>query len=473
MTPQMIADILAIKTKDGDRVFDWGGSWETIKDAMHFELDIGPSKLASGIDWSTVKGGADAAAGGVGSGTATDGAPASEDNANLKAYTVSSRDGLRLRAGSGTEFEVRAVMPYGTVIYELRREGKWSIIDRTGDGIADGSANNSFLTRTPDSDQPATGTLVPVGGGSQGSETASDFLFLNSNYTATDLQENPSLAVYLDVDYKPHKGWQIKESPGRRFTVTSEEIESPIAIGKSASYRYGDRGLTTVGLGRPWYDGTPGHVKFDPADWNEQFNSWPELLYPTAYAESGADFSVINAWDLAGFTVGFIQLAAHTSDDLIPFFKLLVASLAPEAEKYFPEFMLADGELCYRRAGGYRRLEVRAPAADPVPNDLVDRGLFMSFFNKDRQSLGQEELHAAARWLAWTQESVEMRRLQVSASIDNMRDSLSILHRALLEDARTRYPKGVDGMRCDHLAHLIHEAEGEELTVGDEAVGLA
>ena len=185
MTPQMIADILAIKTKDGDRVFDWGGSWETIKDAMHFELDIGPSKLASGIDWSTVKGGADAAAGGVGSGTATDGAPASEDNANLKAYTVSSRDGLRLRAGSGTEFEVRAVMPYGTVIYELRREGKWSIIDRTGDGIADGSANNSFLTRTPDSDQPATGTLVAVGGGSQGSETASDFLFLNSNYTAT------------------------------------------------------------------------------------------------------------------------------------------------------------------------------------------------------------------------------------------------------------------------------------------------
>ena len=84
------------------------------------------------------------------------------------------------------------------------------------------------------------------------------------------------MAVYLDVDYKPHKGWQIKESPVRRFTVTSEEIESPIAIGKSASYRYGDRGLTTVGLGRPWYDGTPGHVKFDPADWNEQFNSWPE-----------------------------------------------------------------------------------------------------------------------------------------------------------------------------------------------------
>jgi lysozyme family protein len=55
MTPQLIADVLAIKTTDGKRVFEWGGNWSTAKDTMHFELDLTPDELASGIDWSSVK----------------------------------------------------------------------------------------------------------------------------------------------------------------------------------------------------------------------------------------------------------------------------------------------------------------------------------------------------------------------------------------------------------------------------------
>ena len=55
MTPQMIADVLAIKTNDGKQVFEWGGSWINAKDSMHFELDVTPAELASGIDWSSVK----------------------------------------------------------------------------------------------------------------------------------------------------------------------------------------------------------------------------------------------------------------------------------------------------------------------------------------------------------------------------------------------------------------------------------
>lgn len=269
---------------------------------------------------------------------------------------------------------------------------------------------------------------------------------------ANALEESSDLSVFLDVNYRPHKGWLVKQLPDRNYILSSDELPSPLHIGKPTSYVYLDRGITTAGLGRAWYDGTPGHITFDPEHWNDEFSHWPELLYPTAFAESGADFSVINAWDLAGLTVGFIQLAAHTSDDLIPFFRVLVSSLPQEAEKYFPELTLVNGELCYTKAGRYRRLEVRAPAMDPVPNDLVDRGLFMSFFNRNRKSIGTEELHAAARWLAWTAESKQMRRLQVSASIANMRDSLIILHKALLRNAAAHYPKGVDGMRCDHLA---------------------
>lgn len=55
MTPAMIDDVLAIKTNSGKRVFEWGGNWHNVKDAMHFEIDVTPADLASGIDQGTVK----------------------------------------------------------------------------------------------------------------------------------------------------------------------------------------------------------------------------------------------------------------------------------------------------------------------------------------------------------------------------------------------------------------------------------
>lgn len=61
MTEAMIADALAITTRTGKRVFEWGGNWQSVKDAMHFEIDLSPSELAEGIDWSTVRGHQEAA----------------------------------------------------------------------------------------------------------------------------------------------------------------------------------------------------------------------------------------------------------------------------------------------------------------------------------------------------------------------------------------------------------------------------
>ena len=55
MTPHMIRDILAIETTGGNRVFEWGGSWLTTKDSMHFQLDVTPDELAAGINWESVR----------------------------------------------------------------------------------------------------------------------------------------------------------------------------------------------------------------------------------------------------------------------------------------------------------------------------------------------------------------------------------------------------------------------------------
>lgn len=56
-TPEQIAAVEAIRTTAGKKVFLWGGRWISIKDYMHFEIDVSPSDLEKGIDWSTVKGG--------------------------------------------------------------------------------------------------------------------------------------------------------------------------------------------------------------------------------------------------------------------------------------------------------------------------------------------------------------------------------------------------------------------------------
>lgn len=49
MTPAMIEDIRKIVTRTGQRAVEWGGDWQTIKDAMHFQVIATRSEIASGI----------------------------------------------------------------------------------------------------------------------------------------------------------------------------------------------------------------------------------------------------------------------------------------------------------------------------------------------------------------------------------------------------------------------------------------
>src|SRR5262249_16220430 len=55
MTKDLIDEVGAIKTNNKKTVFEWGGNWKDRKDSMHFELDVSPADLQTGIDWNTVK----------------------------------------------------------------------------------------------------------------------------------------------------------------------------------------------------------------------------------------------------------------------------------------------------------------------------------------------------------------------------------------------------------------------------------
>lgn len=56
MAPAMVADLEAIRTVRGNKVFAWGGRWWNTKDPMHWEIGCLRSELATGIDLATVKG---------------------------------------------------------------------------------------------------------------------------------------------------------------------------------------------------------------------------------------------------------------------------------------------------------------------------------------------------------------------------------------------------------------------------------
>lgn len=63
------------------------------------------------------------------------------------AYQVIARDGLWLRAGPGTTFAQRQLLPYGTRLNVLKSDGDWDLVDLKGDGAADGQVSAAYVAR--------------------------------------------------------------------------------------------------------------------------------------------------------------------------------------------------------------------------------------------------------------------------------------------------------------------------------------
>jgi len=147
MTPAMIADIEAIRTRSGVAPVKWGGHFTTRKDAMHFEIDCGPQDLASGIDHSTVRGWnpeetqpVGPVADGGDESTPVVVAPSTADQ-----FIVNARSGLRLRATPSETGAISRSLPFGTRVNVLERQGDWALVDLQGDGRADGFMFFAFL----------------------------------------------------------------------------------------------------------------------------------------------------------------------------------------------------------------------------------------------------------------------------------------------------------------------------------------
>ena len=62
-----------------------------------------------------------------------------------KRARVTARDGLRLRAGPGTSFDIKTTLVSGQQVGILGQSGDWSQVDLQGDGLADGYCHSGYL----------------------------------------------------------------------------------------------------------------------------------------------------------------------------------------------------------------------------------------------------------------------------------------------------------------------------------------
>jgi hypothetical protein len=167
MTEVMIADVLKICTlEDKQQVFEWGGHWTSVKDCMHFEIDLSPEELEKGIDTTTVAGWDSFIAARDDSGLALALAPELmrpiiPAPGLSERHVVIARGGLHLRGGPSTEFPILRTCPAGTEVSVIARNGSWAQVDLEGDGLADGYMSFGFLRPAPAAPLPVVPVAVP------------------------------------------------------------------------------------------------------------------------------------------------------------------------------------------------------------------------------------------------------------------------------------------------------------------------
>lgn len=164
MTRAMIDDIAKIKTKGGVTIFEWGGSWSSHKDCMHFELDLSPAELARGVDHATVKGRVE---GGSAGGRVEEPIVPGPGTLGSNPHVVIARGGLRLRSTPSETSGIVRTIAEGTVVNVIGREGQWALVDLQGDSLADGFMFQSFLRQVTPGEEPGGPGIVgptPRGG---------------------------------------------------------------------------------------------------------------------------------------------------------------------------------------------------------------------------------------------------------------------------------------------------------------------
>lgn len=287
--------------------------------------------------------------------------------------------------------------------------------------------------------------------------TATRPLVLNSSLavvtTASPLKSRPDTGR-IDPSYAPHQGWKVtnKLVTGKSHYFVEFDGQPAASVGYDFTFEGGFRGLARPAKGK-------GSLIYTPSEHEKKHGPWAHFIFPTSRCESEAEYLVINAWDAAGMTWGFFQLAAHTGKHLSVLLKDLLAALPDESDKFFPELKLGSqigkadqpNTLFAVNGSSTLDLDVAAPPTDGLPSSNWYRGRLIQFFNQDRGKLQDDEVATAARWVAWLTTSTDARAVCVDNAVKLAKATVDEVHQLMLAEGGTQF-QGIEAMPMSYVA---------------------
>lgn len=232
------------------------------------------------------------------------------------------------------------------------------------------------------------------------------------------------------------------------FTITSSVLASG-RTAYSAQRNNSSEPKFTIGYKTKYEDNfglfntsvTSGQV-YKPGDYETKYGFWANFIYPTAMAESGGSFKCLNTYDRARFTFSFMQYAAHVPNgDFVNFFKELLK--LPNAKDYFPKLVLQNDRIFYKSSNG---------TLSQLESDASTQAL-MDYLNPSLSEVENQELICAARFVHWSMNDAEHRRIQVETAINMYKENMKAYHKRFGLDGA---PAKVCLMICD----IRHQGRG-------------
>jgi hypothetical protein len=210
---------------------------------------------------------------------------------------------------------------------------------------------------------------------------------------------------------------------GDNFYVTPEN-EPRLFVGKLTRYDSEKEGIEREGLAN---DGssTAKRAPYDPTAFRQNFGFWTDFIFPTAIAESASSFAVVNTYDRANFTYGFLQFAAHVPNgDFVVWFRDMLSRA--EAQDYFPNLAVIHGRIC--------SIELQGPIA---LEDDSSTAKLQSYLNEVPTHVDDREVIAAGKLMHWTINHPETQALQLHHGVELTKARMSTLDNRLGLNGRT------------------------------------
>lgn len=203
------------------------------------------------------------------------------------------------------------------------------------------------------------------------------------------------------------------------FTVPSQSFQISVRSDEDKKWWGAVNGTVEFFVGQEvrWRDGRglqnqddPLGPKYDRASAAESLGYWASLIFPTAVAESRCSFCAVNTYDVARFTFGFWQFAAHTpGENFVVLLRKLLA--LPEAGIYLPT-------LTVNAAG-------RVTNGEQVLEDHSSTSALMAFFNASLKAVDESEVALTATLIHWTRASAAARQTQLDLAIRKAKSYLA------------------------------------------------